>query len=116
MLREDAIAVISASLSRGSIAPAAGAANPDAYLATQGARLLEVVVEPTVVTISRSTFDYGLLEQLQGETLFAIAREADTWLIYCTPSKRFLQAFGGSVNDLTALGFASEDALCEWLG
>jgi hypothetical protein len=52
------------------------------------------------------------------KTMFAVANSADQWLLYDPASDAFAKAFGkqGQSEPLSLLGFASADALAEWLG
>ena len=56
------------------------------------------------------------MQELMDAGVYAIARAGTNWLIFAPAVDRFSLAFGERPEDLTILGFSSNDALAEWLG
>jgi hypothetical protein len=111
----EALAAVRASLARGSSTPALRQPR-ETYIAEEARRLESALIPPVQATVVAETFHYGLLQQLSAESLFAIARRDQYWLLYRPNKQAFSLAFGPSADNLTVLGFSSGDALAEWLG
>ncbi|WP_293387760.1 hypothetical protein [Nevskia sp.] len=82
----------------------------------QSQKLIDAVVEPVRVSIVEETFSYGVAEKLKRMEVFAVARSENSWLLYAPEAGVFSLAFGLAPDSLRILGFASDDALAEWLG
>ena len=115
MTREDAVDLIRASVSRGTATPSFGPSREE-YIRTQTDRLLEAVVEPQLVRVVGETYCHGVLQDLRSESVLAVAREEEKWLLFRPSRGEFCMAYGRSQNELTIWGFSSADALAEWLG
>jgi hypothetical protein len=116
MNKEAALAAIQASFKRGSSTPCSWAPDQNAYIAQKQSELLALVIEPVPVSITDETFTYGVKQQLSSSSVFAVARRADTWLLYEPTTDVFSLAHGDSPAAMSILGFSSSDALAEWLG
>lgn len=116
MNKEFAVSALNASLRRGSSTPCTWAPDREAYIAAKSAELLEAVIEPIAARISGESFSYGAMQELMDAGVYAIARAGTNWLIFAPAVDRFSLAFGERPEDLTILGFSSNDALAEWLG
>jgi hypothetical protein len=90
------------------------------YLAEQSSRLREAVLNaPITVTAVASDWAQQYCGQSNEVRHFvAVARTDDTWLLFDPKTAEFAKAFGASdqPEPLSLLGFASRDALAEWLG
>ena len=80
------------------------------------AALLRHVIAPVPATVVGENFAYGVKESLRNQIVFAIARSEYNWLLYVPALGVFSLAFGEDPEKLTILGFATNDALAEWLG
>ena len=116
MNRELAVSVIETSLKRGSSTPCTWAPDRDAYISEKSAELLEAVIEPIAVSVTGETFHYGVKERFQNRRVYAIAKSGTNWLLYVPELEVFSLAFGETPTQLSILGFATDDALAEWLG
>ncbi len=116
MNRERAVSALKESLNRESSTPCTWADDREAYILAKSSELLASVIEPALATISGETFNYGVKQELERTTVYAIARSSSNWLLYAPELDRFSLAFGEVTNSLTILGFSSNDALAEWLG
>ncbi|MEK8088117.1 hypothetical protein WNB94_17090 [Aquabacterium sp. A3] len=116
MNKTEALAAIQASFERGSNTPCSWAADQDAYIAQKQCELLEMVIEPVEANITGEVFSYGVKNELSSAPVFAVARRADTWLLYAPATNVFSLASGDSPAAMSILGFSSSDALAEWLG
>ncbi|MFC3531760.1 hypothetical protein ACFOLG_06130 [Vogesella facilis] len=116
MNKDQAFIVLNTSFSRGSATWCAPGCDRTAYLAEKSQQLLACVIDPREVTIQGEMFHYGIQQQLNQTPLYAIAQYGENWLLYSPGQHVFSLAFGVSTAKLTVLGFASDDALAEWLG
>lgn len=116
MTKADARAAIDRSLARGSATPATWVEDRRTYIEERSAELQAALIEPIRVFVVGESFSYGVKKQLDGTELFAIARRDDHWLLYSPQFELFSLAFGADEKDLSIVGFASDDALAEWLG
>ncbi len=88
----------------------------ESYSREEEARLLASLIEPVEAFVVGETFRYGVLDDMKGEKVLAVARNGSHWLLYRPAKQEFSLAFGETVTSLTILGFSSRDALAEWLG
>ena len=116
MNREIALQAIEVSLARGSGTPCTWREDRDAYIAEQSERLRACVIDPVRVQVANSEFKSEVTSEIQDRELYAVAHDANNWLIYTPDSSEFALAFGESADSLTFMGFYSADALAEWLG
>ncbi|WP_157725058.1 hypothetical protein [Vogesella sp. LIG4] len=116
MNKDQAFAVLNASFACGSDTWVAPEHDRATYIANKSQQLLGCVIDPVKVTIQGEMFHYGVHEKLSQSQLRAIAHQDGRWLIYSPDQDVFALGFGESATRLTVLGFASGDALAEWLG
>lgn len=116
MNKSEASDAIHASLERGSSTPATWTADRDEYIKEKSLELEACVIDPVRVRITGETFRYGAHTRLNDVEVFAIARRGEDWLLFAPVLRTFSLAFGSNEQDLSILGFASTDALAEWLG
>ena len=116
MNKQEAREVIEDSLSRGSGTPVTWTKDRDAYIAKASSGLLSSLIDPVPVRIVDETYKYDVKMQMEASEIFAIARRDDDWLLYSPARRIFSRAFGPNEDRLSILGFASPDALAEWLG
>ncbi len=117
MNRIQAIEAIKASVAKGSSTPILGDLDRNTYLTDELSKLLASCIEPLPVTVVGETYKYGVYEEISKYHIFAVAqRDNYWWLLFIPEIDKFSLAFGASIDLLTILGFASDDALAEWLG
>lgn len=116
MNRELAMFAIESSLKRGSSTPCTWAPDRDAYISEKSAELLDAVIEPIAVSVTGEAFHYGVKESFENKRVYAIAKSGENWLLYVPELDVFSLAFGETQTQLSILGFATDDALTEWLG
>lgn len=116
MNRREALEAVERSFLRGSCSPCPWASDPDASIARQQQALRDQVMYPAPVRVAREVFEHGAAQSLSSEPVWAIARSGDHWLLCAPRSEVFALAFGCDPVQLHLLGFASGDALAEWLG
>ncbi|MEQ6289594.1 hypothetical protein ACFPAG_03090 [Vogesella sp. GCM10023246] len=116
MNKVQAFAVLNASLASGSDTWVAPEHDRATYIANKSQQLLGCVIDPVEAAIQGEMFHYGVHEKLSKSMLYAIAHQDGRWLIYSPDQNVFALGFGASATKLTVLGFASGDALAEWLG
>jgi hypothetical protein len=107
---------INASLLEGSKTPCPKDQDRDMYIAQKADELLSCVIDPIIVNITSAMFPEYFLKIYQAQKVWAIARQADNWLLTLSNEPAFALAFGTNPNSLTMHGFSSADALAEWLG
>jgi len=112
------LAALEASLARPSSTPCTWREDRDAYIDEQKQSLRASLIEPAIVTaIASDRAQENAAQGSEEQTYIAVARSEDTWLLYSPHSGEFAKAFGPSGKQtLSLLGFASNDALAEWLG
>jgi hypothetical protein len=111
-----AIEALNASIARGCNTPCSWAPDRDTYISEKFSELLGFVIDPVEVQDLQENYNYGIKDQLSGGPVFAIASSNGNWLLYSPTLDLFAVAQGDKSNNLTLLGFASNDALTEWLG
>lgn len=112
-----AIEAIKVSVAKGSNTPILGNLGKNTYLADELSKLLVCCIDPVPVTVVGETYKYGVYEEISKYHIFAVAqRDNYWWLLFIPEIDKFSLAFGASIDSLTILGFASDDALAEWLG
>lgn len=116
MNRADARIAIERSLAKESATPTPGTDNRDAYIREKARELRVALIEPVSVRIVGESFEYGAKRDLEQTALFAVAHQGRNWLVYSPERDLFSLAFGTDPMELSILGFASDDALAEWLG
>lgn len=116
MNRALAVSVIEASLKRGSSTPCTWAADRDTYISERSTELLGAVINPISVAVTGEAFHYGVKERFENRRVYAIAQAETKWLLYVPELEVFSLAFGETPTQLSILGFATDDALAEWLG
>jgi hypothetical protein len=119
MNRIEALAAVEASFAMPSATPCTWREDRDAYIAEEKAKLLACLIEP--VEVQAVATDWA--QQYCGQTnetksMIAVARRENSWLLFEPNKGVFALAFGTStqLEPLSLLGFASTDALAEWLG
>ena len=111
-------AALEASLARQSATPCTWREDRDVYIDEQKQALRASLIEPVAVTATASDWaqKHAACDN-EERSYVAVARSGDTWLLYAPHSGEFAKAFGpGGKAPLSLLGFASTDALAEWLG
>jgi hypothetical protein len=91
----------------------------EAYLAEQRAALEASQIEPVLVRAVACDWAQRFVEGSDSavRSFYGIARVEDTWLLYSEETGLFAKAWGPEPSEpLSLLGFASADALAEWLG
>lgn len=89
----------------------------DAYISEMQEHLLASQIDPLpVVAIGDIVAQQNFGSDGVARSYFAIARDGETWLLYSPSTGHFAKAFGACRESLALLGFASHDALAEWLG
>ncbi|MBY5991738.1 hypothetical protein [Ferrimonas balearica] len=78
--------------------------------------LLGYLIKPIEVQVTSACFPEYDLQKYQEDTVWAIARSKNNWLLTLDTQAEFALAFGESTDSLQMLGFSSSDALAEWLG
>ena len=107
---------VEASLARGSATPDVGRSDRAAYIAEMADELLGALIRPSKAVVMARTYDYEKKGLAEYENAFAVARRGDSWLLYTPDTGGFGLAFGSKPEELTALGFSSDDVLAEWNG
>lgn len=107
---------IEASLARGSATPDVGRSDRAAYISELADELLGALIRPSKAVVKGRTYDYEKESLAEYENAYVIARRDESWLLYMPDTARFALAFGRNPEELTALGFSSDDALAEWNG
>lgn len=116
MNREDARIAIERSLAKESATPTLGTVDRDGYIKEKSRELREALIEPVPARVVGESFEYGSKKELGKTALFAVAYQNSNWLVYSPECDLFSLAFGTDPTELSILGFASDDALAEWLG
>lgn len=116
MNRADASIAIERSLNKESSTPTLGTDDRDAYIREKASELRKALIEPVSVGIVGESYEYGAKKDLEQTALFGVARQGSNWLVYSPELDLFSLAFGTDAMELSILGFASDDALAEWLG
>ena len=119
MSNVSAIQALKDSLALPSGTPCTWREDRDVYIAEQTAALLERVIEPVAVQAVASAWaqKYVSDTDVAARSFIAVARHEDKWLLFDTESGMFSLAHGTEESmPLGLLGFASPDALAEWLG
>jgi hypothetical protein len=114
-----AIQALKEALTRPSSTPCTWRGDRDAYLAEQKAALLARVIEPVTVQAIANDWAQKHVANTSGDiqTLVAVARDDDKWLLFDPKNGTFALAYGSiETSPLGLLGFSSTDALAEWLG
>jgi hypothetical protein len=94
MTLQEALEAINASLLRDSATPTLGTEDRAAYLHEQAEALRSSMTEPVLVRVVASTFEHGLTAKLSGYAAYAVARNADKWLVFCPELGEFFLAYG----------------------
>ena len=112
------LTALESSLARPSSTPCTWSDNRDAYIEEQKQSLRASLIKPiSVAAIASEWAQKYAQSDAQERQYIAVARSEDTWLLYEPNSGEFAKAFGsGGKEPLSLLGFASDDALAEWLG
>ena len=116
MNKEEARVAIERALARESATPTLGTNDRDTYMKEMASELRAALIDPVPVRIVGESFEYGAKKELEQTPLFAVARRGSNWLVYSSERDLFSLAFGVDPSALSILGFASGDALAEWLG
>jgi hypothetical protein len=116
MNREEARLAIERSLAKESATPTLGPDDRATYIRIKADELRDALIEPRPACIVSESFEYGAKEDFEQTKLFAIAHQGENWLVYSPERDVFSLAFGIDPMALSMLGFASDDALAEWLG
>jgi hypothetical protein len=114
-----AIQALKDSLARPSGTPCTWREDRDVYIAEQTAALLERVIEPVTVRAVANDWAQKYVPDTDGavRSFLAVARHEEKWLLFDPNSGTFSLAHGSAESmPLGLLGFASPDALAEWLG
>ena len=74
------------------------------------------VIDPKKVRIVGEACKYGTFEELADKEVCAVTNSEAKSLLYAPVSGQFALAFGDNPENLSILGFSSDDALTEWLG
>jgi len=119
MTTHPALLALETSLSAGSSTPCTWRADRDVYIQEQSQALREAMVEPHSVRAVASAW----AQQHCGATaqiieFIAVAHLGENWLLFNERTGEFSLAYatGPTTEPLSLLGFASKDALAEWLG
>jgi hypothetical protein len=119
MSTHPALLALEASLAAGSSTPCTWRADRDTYIQEQSQALRQAIIEPHPVRAIASAW----AQQHCGATaqvveLVAVARAGENWLLFNQQTGEFSLACatGSNTQPLSLLGFASKDALAEWLG
>ena len=86
------------------------------YVEECKANLLKYVISPVKAKVTSACFPEYDFETYKLETVWAVARWNDNWLVTLDNKNEFALAYGDSAENLQMLGFSSSDALAEWLG
>ena len=116
MKKSEALDAIDASLARGSSTPAIWTSDRDEYIKEKSAERKACAIDPVRARVTAETFRYGAQNKFNEVEVFAIARRGEDWLLFAPVLGTFSLASGSNAQDLSILGFASTDALAEWLG
>ena len=119
MSTHPALLALEASLAAGSSTPCTWRDDRDVYIQEQSQALRKATVEPHLVRAVASAW----AQQHCGATaqvveLVAVAHSDENWLLFNELTGEFSLAYttGPAMQPLSLLGFASKDALAEWLG
>ncbi len=116
MTKSEAIDAIRSSISRGSGTPNLGSISREAYIKEKALSLEQAAISPIAAIVQGVAHEHGLLDLLNTNLAWVIAREDEDWLGFVPSTGDFFLAYGSSPENLNALGFYSDDALAEWLG
>jgi hypothetical protein len=119
MKAHPALLALEQSLQRPSSTPCTWRSDRDVYISEQVAMLKKCVIDPKLVKAQATSWAQQHCNQTDDvRMLIAVAREKENWLLFDQEAGTFSLAYGAE-NDgtpLALLGFASDDALAEWLG
>lgn len=117
MNKSDAITILKESFSHPTSTPHVGAADRDIYIEKSKYFLIEHVVDPLKVEAHTSQWVREFTD-FTADSYFmtAIAKNENRELLYDENSKTFSLAIRNEQGKLYLVGYASTDALAEWLG
>ncbi len=99
------------------MSPVPKGVDEDIYIANAIEELCSILIDPVQVKIKDALFEKDSnYDEFKSKTIWAIARRENNWLLLSEEKEGFALAFGDDHKSLTMHGFASSDALAEWLG